>query len=156
MVKSILTCHTKVGSTGKMTEVSQSSLYVQQRVQSSYFPAIPVGAPKATLSYPRATQNAPYTALMGVVVDGRIPKRHPVTSRCRVRKQVGFTNRWRLPESLGSDLLGSSQAIKAVSMPYNQTLMNIITDVNRSFRMSVDKKSKYITFVRKICKRFGS
>ncbi|XP_060580646.1 BTB/POZ domain-containing protein 16-like isoform X2 [Ruditapes philippinarum] len=143
MVKSILTCHTKVGSTGKMTEVSQSSLYVQQRVQSSYFPAIPVGAPKATLSYPRATQSAPYTALMGVVVDGRIPKRHPVTSRCRVRKQVGLTNRWRLPESLGSDLLGSSQAIKAVSMPYNQTLMNIITAESAQINMNLDVTKPY-------------
>ena len=40
---------------------------------------------------------------------------------------VGSTNRWRLPESLGSDLLGSSQAIKAVHMSYNNSLVNIIT-----------------------------
>lgn len=52
---------------------------------------------------------------------------HPVTPRCRVRKMVGSTNRWRLPESLGSDLLGSSQAIKAVHMNYNNSLVNIIT-----------------------------
>ena len=52
---------------------------------------------------------------------------HPVSPRCRVRKQVGMTNRWRLPESLGSDLLGSAQAIRSISMPYNQTLVNIIT-----------------------------
>ncbi|KAL4232314.1 BTB POZ domain-containing protein 16 [Mactra antiquata] len=126
-----------------MTEVSQSSCYVQQRVQSSYFPSIPVGAPKATLSYPRATQNAPYSALMGVVVDGRIPARHPVTPRCRVRKQVGHTNRWRLPESLGSDLLGSSQAIKAVSMPYNQTMVNIITAESPHLNMNLDVTKPY-------------
>ncbi|XP_045189998.2 BTB/POZ domain-containing protein 16-like isoform X4 [Mercenaria mercenaria] len=129
-----------------MTEVSQSSssmMYVQPRVQSSYFPAIPVGAPKATLSYPRATQSAPYSALMGVVVDGRIPRRHPVTSRCRVRKQVGLTNRWRLPESLGSDLLGSAQAIKAVSMPYNQTLVNIITAESAQINLNLDVTKPY-------------
>lgn len=60
-------------------------------------------------------------------INGFLCFQHPVTPRCRVRKQVGHTNRWRMPESLGSDLLGSSQAIKAVSMPYNQTLVNIIT-----------------------------
>jgi len=36
-----------------MAEVSQTSLYVQQRVHSSYFPTIPPLAPKATLAYPR-------------------------------------------------------------------------------------------------------
>ncbi|XP_052770630.1 BTB/POZ domain-containing protein 16-like isoform X2 [Mya arenaria] len=126
-----------------MTEVSNSTLYVQQRVQSSYFPTMPPNAPKATLAYPRATSTAPYTALVGVVIDGRIPERYPVTSRCRVRKQVGHTNRWRLPESLGSDLLGSAQAIKAVAMPYNQTLVNIITAESPQINLNLDVTRPY-------------
>ncbi|GFS24097.1 BTB/POZ domain-containing protein 16-like isoform X2 [Elysia marginata] len=47
--------------------------------------------------------------------------------RCRVRRQTGLTNRWRLPESLYSDLLGSSQALKAINMPFNQSLVEAIT-----------------------------
>lgn len=126
-----------------MAEVSNSGMFVQPRIPSSYFPSIPPHAPKATLSYPRATQDAPFTALMGVVVDGRIPHRHPVTPRCRVRRQVGMTNRWRLPESLGSDLLGSSQAIKSISMPYNQTLVNIITAESPQLNMNLDVSKAY-------------
>ncbi|XP_052252668.1 uncharacterized protein LOC127859354 isoform X2 [Dreissena polymorpha] len=126
-----------------MTEVSQSNLYVQERVQSSYFPTLPPNAPKATLSYPRAISAAPYTALMGVIVDGRIPERYPVTPRCRVRRQVGHTNRWRLPESLGSDLLGSSQAIKAVTMPYNDTLVKIITAESAQMNLNLDVTKPY-------------
>lgn len=80
---------------------------------------------------------------MGVVVDARIPNRHPVTPRCRVRKQVGHTNRWRLPESLGSDLLGSAQAIKAVSMPYNQSLVKIITAESAQMNMNLDVSQPY-------------
>lgn len=52
---------------------------------------------------------------------------HLVFPRCRERHQVGMTNRWRLPDSLYSDLLGNSQALKAVDMPYNSTLVSIIT-----------------------------
>ena len=54
---------------------------------------------------------------------------HAVTPRCRVRNQVGCTNRWRLPESLGSDLLGTAQAVKAIRVPYNSTLISIITGI---------------------------
>ena len=31
-----------------------------------------------------------------------------------MRVQVGSTNRWRIPAELGSDLLGTSQAIRAI------------------------------------------
>lgn len=55
---------------------------------------------------------------------------HAVSPRCRVRKQVGDTNRWRLPDSLGSDLLGSRQAIRSINMPYNNNMINIITGTN--------------------------
>ncbi|RUS84270.1 hypothetical protein EGW08_007963, partial [Elysia chlorotica] len=51
----------------------------------------------------------------------------PESPRCRVRRQTGLTNRWRLPESLYSDLLGSSQALKAINMPFNQSLVETIT-----------------------------
>lgn len=53
-----------------------------------------------------------------------------VLPRCRERRQVGTTNRWRLPEALYSDLLGNSQALKAINMPYNSTLIRIITGTN--------------------------
>lgn len=109
----------------------------------SYFPSIPPNAPKATISYCRSVQEAPFSALMGVVVDARIPERHPVTPRCRVRKMVGSTNRWRLPESLGSDLLGSSQAIKAVHMNYNNSLVNIITAESPVLNMNLDVSGPY-------------
>ncbi|XP_052704688.1 BTB/POZ domain-containing protein 16-like isoform X7 [Crassostrea angulata] len=109
----------------------------------SYFPSIPPNAPKATISYCRSVQDAPFSALMGVVVDARIPERHPVTPRCRVRKMVGSTNRWRLPESLGSDLLGSSQAIKAVHMNYNNSLVNIITAESPVLNMNLDVSGPY-------------
>lgn len=109
----------------------------------SYFPSIPPNAPKATISYCRSVQEAPFSALMGVVVDARIPERHPVTPRCRVRKMVGSTNRWRLLESLGSDLLGSSQAIKAVHMNYNNSLVNIITAESPVLNMNLDVSGPY-------------
>ncbi|XP_048745848.2 BTB/POZ domain-containing protein 16-like isoform X3 [Ostrea edulis] len=109
----------------------------------SYFPTIPPNAPKATASYCRSVNDAPFSALMGVVVDARIPDRHPVTPRCRVRKMVGSTNRWRLPESLGSDLLGSSQAIKAVHMSYNNSLVNIITAESPVLNMNLDVSRPY-------------
>ena len=50
-----------------------------------------------------------------------------VLPRCRERRQVGSTNRWRLPESLYSDLLGNAQALKAINMPYNSSMLRIIT-----------------------------
>ena len=55
---------------------------------------------------------------------------HKVLPRCRERHLVGATNRWRLPESLYSDLLGNAQALKAVNMPYNSTLVRIITGMD--------------------------
>ena len=83
---------------------------------------------------------------------------HPVTSRCRVRKQVGSTNRWRLPESLGSDLLGNSQAIKAVSLSYNDTMIRLIT--GKSYRENIvtlsynDNMIQVSTGCREIIDRF--
>ncbi|XP_025096064.1 BTB/POZ domain-containing protein 16-like isoform X1 [Pomacea canaliculata] len=105
-----------------------SSVGLQSRLTaSSYLPAIPPKVPKESSSYPRYVHNAPYSALSGIVVDGRVPVRHLVFPRCRERHQVGMTNRWRLPDSLYSDLLGNSQALKAVDMPYNSTLVSLIT-----------------------------
>ena len=56
-----------------------------------------------------------------------------------MRSQVGFTNRWRLPQSLGSDLLGNSQAVKAINMSMNDSMVQIITgevrwDSNLNFK----------------------
>nr|XP_033798614.1 BTB/POZ domain-containing protein 16 isoform X2 [Geotrypetes seraphini] len=43
------------------------------------------------------------------------------------RKQAGFTNRWQLSHSLDSDLLGSSQAFKAVRHSFSSSLLHIMT-----------------------------
>ncbi|KAK6177906.1 hypothetical protein SNE40_012776 [Patella caerulea] len=130
-----------------------SSVLAQSLITPSYFPTIPPKVPSSASSYPRYIQEAPYSALTGVVVDGRRPEKYPypTLTRCRVRKQVGTTNRWRLPESLYSDFLGSSQAIKSIHMPINNSMMNIISaespmppsqfDINRpySYRLSEDR-----------------
>ncbi|OWF40204.1 BTB/POZ domain-containing protein 16-like isoform X4 [Mizuhopecten yessoensis] len=127
-----------------MADVSTMGSHpLKGRLSTSYFPNIPPSAPKATISYCKSVNNAPYTALMGVVVDARQPDRHPITPRCRMRKLVGSTNRWRLPESLGSDLLGSRQAIKSVAMPFNQSLINIITAESPQINMNLDTSMPY-------------
>ncbi|ESO96995.1 hypothetical protein LOTGIDRAFT_231748 [Lottia gigantea] len=87
----------------------------------------------------------------------------PTSARCRVRNQVGQTNRWRLPESLYSDLLGSTQAIKAINTSLNHSIMSIIsaespklmntnTDINQvySYRMSEDRP------YRPVCANYSS
>lgn len=52
------------------------------------------------------------------------PLQPPEFPRYRVRCQTGLTNRWRQPQSLYSDMLGSSQALKAINLPFNQNLVN--------------------------------
>ncbi|XP_069139506.1 BTB/POZ domain-containing protein 16-like isoform X2 [Argopecten irradians] len=127
-----------------MADVSTMGSHpLKSRLSTSYFPNIPPSAPKAAISYCKSVNDAPYTALMGVVVDARQPERHPITPRCRMRKLVGSTNRWRLPESLGSDLLGSRQAIKSVAMPFNQSLINIITAESPQLNMNLDTSVPY-------------
>ncbi|XP_067656682.1 BTB/POZ domain-containing protein 16-like isoform X2 [Haliotis asinina] len=120
-----------------------SSVYPLPKISNSYFPTIPPKAPAPAISYSQAVSEAPYTALSGVIVDGRIPERHPVEPRYRVRNQVGQTNRWRLPESLYSDLLGSSQAVKAISMPYNRSMINIITAESPKLSTNMDLSKPY-------------
>lgn len=123
--------------------VPPSDIYVQHRVHSSYLPTIPPSVPLSSIQYPRATLNAPYLALAGVVLNSRAPERLTVSPRYRVRKQVGHTNRWRLPEALGSDLLGSSQALRAVNMPYNDTFVHIITAESAQMNMNLDVSKPY-------------
>ncbi|XP_063435144.1 BTB/POZ domain-containing protein 16-like isoform X2 [Mytilus trossulus] len=128
-----------------MAEVSRNVPPQLSRMSTtSYFPTIPRGVPKAAISYSQSVNEAPYTALMGVIVDGRYPERHAVTPRCRVRKQVGGTNRWRLPDSLGSDLLGSRQAIKSINMPYNSNMVNIITAENPQSSLHLEADRPYV------------
>ncbi|XP_071168891.1 BTB/POZ domain-containing protein 16-like isoform X3 [Mytilus edulis] len=128
-----------------MAEVSRNVPPQLSRMSTtSYFPTIPRGVPKAAISYSQSVNEAPYTALMGVIVDGRYPERHAVTPRCRVRKQVGGTNRWRLPDSLGSDLLGSRQAIKSINMPYNSNMINIITAENPQSSLHLEADRPYV------------
>ncbi|XP_002733940.1 BTB/POZ domain-containing protein 16-like [Saccoglossus kowalevskii] len=109
----------------------------------SYLPSLPPHTPKHAAAYPRAMESAPMTALAGVVVDGRIPPRFPSSPRCRIRNQVGGTNRWRLPESLGGDLLGTSQALRSLHVPYNKTLMRIISGEHPSTIVNLDAQKPY-------------
>ncbi|XP_071828007.1 BTB/POZ domain-containing protein 16-like [Apostichopus japonicus] len=108
-----------------------------------FLPSPPPTAPQAALSYSRALQAAPYTALMGVVVDGRQPPRHPTSPRYRIRNQVGGTNRWRLPESLGGDLLGTAQAVKSLNEPYNQNIVNIMTAENPATSLNHEDRESF-------------
>ncbi|CAH3142274.1 unnamed protein product [Pocillopora meandrina] len=91
-----------------------------------YLPSLP---PAKTIkpSYSRFLIEAPFSALAGVVADARDPPKPPILSRSRHRIQVGCTNRWRLPNMLGSDLLGSSQALKSVTSSYNDTIRAVMT-----------------------------
>lgn len=91
-----------------------------------YLPSLP---PAKTIkpSYSRFLIEAPYSALAGVVADARDPPKPPLLPRSRNRIQVGCTNRWRLPSVLGSDLLGSSQALKSVNSSYNDTITAVMT-----------------------------
>ncbi|CAH1784841.1 unnamed protein product [Owenia fusiformis] len=94
-------------------------------------------------NYHRSIAKAPLTALVGVKVDGRQPKRCPDSPRHRVRYNVGSTNRWRIPQSLGSDLLGSSQALKSINIPYNRSMVNILTSDNPRNEVNRDVSKEY-------------
>lgn len=109
----------------------------------SYSPSAPLAVPKASSSYSRHVHDAPYSALSGVVVDGRVPEKFRVFPRCRERHQVGATNRWRLPESLYSDLLGNAQALRAISMPYNSTMVRIITAESPKLCTNLEPNTPY-------------
>ncbi|XP_035673882.1 BTB/POZ domain-containing protein 16-like isoform X1 [Branchiostoma floridae] len=127
-----------------MTTVEWPVLPLNRTPPGSYFPAIPPPTPPEARSYPQAVRNAPVTALMGIVVDGRQPERHPETVRCRVRKQVGSTNRWRLPQSLGSDLLGTSQAVKAIKVPaWSDSVRSIMTGESACTSVNRDPEKVY-------------
>ncbi|KAK7498435.1 hypothetical protein BaRGS_00010389 [Batillaria attramentaria] len=115
--------------------------------RSTYFPAIPPPPPKASSSYSRHLRDAPYSALSGIVVDGRTPEKcryqFQVMPRCRERLQVGATNRWRLPDALYTDLLGNAQALKAVNMPYNSTMVRIITAESPKLCTNLEANAPY-------------
>ncbi|XP_015770656.1 PREDICTED: BTB/POZ domain-containing protein 16-like [Acropora digitifera] len=102
-----------------------------------YLPSLP---PAKTIkpSYSRFLIEAPYSALAGVVADARDPPKPPLLPRSRNRIQVGCTNRWRLPSVLGSDLLGSSQALKSVNSSYNDTIRAVMTEEKKKNALNVD------------------
>ncbi|XP_033122948.1 uncharacterized protein LOC117121754 isoform X2 [Anneissia japonica] len=106
-----------------------------KRPKLPFLPAVPPKMPKELLKYNIAFHNAPLTALQGVVVDGRQPPMLEVSPRCRVRSQVGCTNRWRLPESLGGDLLGTAQALKSLNEHYSKSIMAIMTATSTNVDM---------------------
>ncbi|XP_078358486.1 BTB/POZ domain-containing protein 16-like [Oculina patagonica] len=91
-----------------------------------YLPSLPPAKTNKP-SYSRFLIEAPFSALAGVVADARDPPKPPLLPRSRNRIQVGCTNRWRLPNMLGSDLLGSSQALKSATSSYNDTIMAVMT-----------------------------
>ncbi|GFN84169.1 BTB/POZ domain-containing protein 16-like [Plakobranchus ocellatus] len=123
--------------------MAEDELEKRPKAYASYFPSIPPKAPLQAQSYSRSVQEAPYRALSGVIPDGKVPERHPESPRCRVRRQTGLTNRWRLPESLYSDLLGSSQALKAINMPFNKSLVEAITAEGPKQSMHIDMSAPY-------------
>ncbi|XP_064630793.1 BTB/POZ domain-containing protein 16-like [Lineus longissimus] len=126
-----------------MADVTSKCQICPQKSKPCYFPTLPPSPSKVATSYTKAVMAAPMTALMGVVVDGRQPDRFDVTPRCRMRKQVGNTNRWRLPESLGSDLLGSNQAIRAIKSNFNDSMMHIITAEGPMNSLNMDMSQPY-------------
>jgi len=64
--------------------------------------------------YSRFLQSAPLVALADVTALPKKPQQFQSSPSHRARVQVGNTNRWRIPAELGSDLLGTSQAMRAV------------------------------------------
>ncbi|XP_070541114.1 BTB/POZ domain-containing protein 16-like [Ptychodera flava] len=124
-------------------DVSPSSYSPSPRFTTLYLPSLPPQMHRDAAAYPRAMQAAPMTALSGVIVDGRLPARFPVSPRCRVRRQVGSTNRWRLPEPLGGDLLGTSQALKSLEVPFNRTLMRIVSAEYPATTVNHDAEQPY-------------
>nr|KAI8770129.1 BTB/POZ domain-containing protein 16-like [Biomphalaria glabrata] len=98
----------------------------------SNLPSLPPKPPSSFLAYSRYVQDAPYKALVGVVIDAKNPEKFQVLPRHRMRSQTGVTNRWRFPDSLYSDMLGTKQALKSVNMPFNHSLANYITESSGS------------------------
>nr|XP_009860570.2 BTB/POZ domain-containing protein 16 [Ciona intestinalis] len=104
------------------TGTSISSMHGEKPYMSVYLPK----PPTRIVAYTEQTLKAPQSALRGVVVDAREPVEPK--SRRKIRMySVGSTNRWRSPMSLGGDLLGSSQAIKAISATKNSTVFRAKT-----------------------------
>ncbi|CAB4027266.1 Hypothetical predicted protein [Paramuricea clavata] len=91
-----------------------------------YLPSIPPAKTRKQ-SYSRFVHEAPLLALSGTRYDTKPPPKSPCVPKGQKRALVGLTNRWRLPENVASDLLGSSQAMKSVFVPYNETLVPINT-----------------------------
>ncbi|XP_065071452.1 BTB/POZ domain-containing protein 16-like [Rhopilema esculentum] len=78
-----------------------------------YLPSFPPS--KGTKpSYSRFLVSAPLIALADITPHSKKPQEFKSSTGCRVRVQVGNTNRWRATAALGSDLLGTSQAMKAM------------------------------------------
>ncbi|XP_072177460.1 BTB/POZ domain-containing protein 16-like [Diadema setosum] len=135
-----------MAETTLLRNLSSGTSHASGRLVLPYLPTTPPKYNPVALSYSLALQKAPYTALKGVIIDGRQPPRHPESPRYRVRKQVGGTNRWRLPESLGGDLLGTSQAIKSINEPYNKSTVAIMTADNPATSVNRDLEKPYKFF----------
>lgn len=86
--------------------------------------------------------NAPLNAL-GISKNEKCTYKDAMKDRRRMRKQVGLTNRWRLPEPLGSDILGTSQALRAVITPLNMTMKRIISAESPHLSVNVDSNKPY-------------
>ncbi|ESO96996.1 hypothetical protein LOTGIDRAFT_159741 [Lottia gigantea] len=57
-----------------MAAESISGIFLpNSKISSSYLPTIPPKVPNTVQAYPRYIKDAPYTALSGVIVDGRVP-----------------------------------------------------------------------------------
>lgn len=97
------------------------------RLPKPYLPSIPPVKTRRQ-SYSRFVQDAPLMALSGTRSDMKRPPKSPNIPKGQKRALVGLTNRWRLPENVNFDLLGSSQAMKSVFAPYSGTFNTYKTD----------------------------
>ncbi|KAF6040726.1 BTBD16 [Bugula neritina] len=121
---------------------------------TAYMPNTIVQVPRPVTDYARFMTDAPSVALAPARKDCTEEQPLQSSRRHRTRLQVGNTNRWRLPQSLLSDLLGMSQATRAVQYnsvkPFNSSYIKIFSGEGRHSYMNEDM-NKEISLV--TCKK---
>ncbi|XP_067936677.1 BTB/POZ domain-containing protein 16-like [Watersipora subatra] len=102
---------------------------------TAFLPTPVVQVPRPVVDHAKYLVDAPIIALKPVRADGVQEQTIKYSKRHRTRLQVGNTNRWRLPQSLLSDLLGISQASRAVKQheakPFNTSYVKVCTAEGR-------------------------
>lgn len=81
----------------------------------TFAPIVPPQLTKPLQEYKRNIKTAPYRALLPRAKNfNEIPQKVTIGWKNRIRSQVGQTNRWRLSTWMGTDMLGTSQAVRAM------------------------------------------